>query len=136
MPFSLMGWKLVYRSASGSSDVTLFTWGQESLAAGEYRLIVGSALAGTAGEDGVFKSGGLAAAGGGLELRDAAGDRVDSMGYGTATNGFVEGQPCAAPAVTSSPGQSVARMPNGTDTDNNAADFTVTSFPTPRGPSF
>ena len=132
-PFSMMGWKLVYRSASGSSDVTLFTWGQESLAAGEYRLIVGSALASTAGEDGVFKSGGLAAAGGGLELRDAAGARVDSMGYGTATNGFVEGQPCGAPAATPSPGHSVARIPNGADTDNNAADFTVVSSPTRRG---
>jgi hypothetical protein len=69
---------------------------------------------------------GLAAAGGGLALR--RGDELlDSVGYGTANNAFVEGSPAAAPPS----GSSLARLPNGRDTNDNAADFRV-GTPTPR----
>ena len=52
---------------------------------------------------------------------------VDSVGYGTATNIYVEGTVIAAPASASS----IRRRPNGTDTNDNSVDFTVTTTPTP-----
>ena len=62
----------------------------------------------------------MASAGGGVGLRSAAGQLVDSVGYGSGTtNIFVEGAPAAAPT----PGGSISRLPDGHDSNNNAADF-------------
>jgi hypothetical protein len=44
----------------------------------------------------------------------------------------VEGAAAAAPPATASPGSSIVRLPDGHDTDANAADFTVTSTASPR----
>jgi hypothetical protein len=67
-------------------------------------------------------------------VRDPDGALLDSVGYGTtAANGFVEGNPAAAPPTTASPGSSIGRMPDG-DTNDNAVDFAVrATTPTPRG---
>jgi hypothetical protein len=69
----------------------------------------------------------MAAAGGGVALLDGSGNTVDSVGYGTAANAYVEGS--AAPAPPS--GQSIARQPNGHDGNNNASDFSVAATPSP-----
>jgi len=58
------------------------------------------------------------AVGGGLALR-RQGDVVDQVGWGDASNGFVDGVAAPAPADD----QSIGRMPDGEDTDDNAADF-------------
>jgi hypothetical protein len=125
---NLTGYKLIYRSASGNTDVTLFSFTSGSISGNGYLLIVGSAYSGGGQTDGTFPGGGLAAAGGGVALKDAGSAIVDSVGYGTATNAFVEGQ--AAPAPDKD--QSVGRSPNGKDTGNNAADFVTFALPTPR----
>ena len=52
-------------------------------------------------------------------------------GWGTATNGFVEGTPAPNPAVSS---QSVGRFPVGTDSNDNSLDFELTQ-PTPDQPN-
>jgi len=59
------------------------------------------------------------------------GVQLDLVGYGPLTDPeMMEGNP--APMVS---GQTVARRPDGQDTQNNAADF-VTANPTPGGPNF
>ena len=68
-----------------------------------------------------------------MGLRDAGGNLVDSVGWGSSTaNGLVEGTPAPAPPATAAPGSSDARKPDGNDTNDNSADFTVVSPPTPR----
>jgi hypothetical protein len=119
----ISGFKLVYRSGGGSSDVSLATVPAGTvLAAGGFYLFGGSGYtgSGSAAADQSFSTG-LAATAGGVGLRDASGTLIDSVGYGTATNAFVEGAAAAAPAA----GSSIARHPDGHDTQSNAADFTV-----------
>jgi hypothetical protein len=75
---------------------------------------------------------GLAADGGGLALRAPDGRVVDSVGWGTATNAFVEGTAAAAPQ----PSQSIARTPDGHDTNDNSKDFLIPAAATsPGGPN-
>jgi hypothetical protein len=68
-------------------------------------------------------------------LRDPNGKLLDSVGYGTATNAFVETRPAPAPPATASPGSSGIRLPDGTDTNDNGADFRLTATPTPGAPN-
>jgi hypothetical protein len=126
------GWKVVYRSASGTADTTLATIPSgTSLPARSFFVLGGSAYAGAAPAD-LSLSAGLAATGGAVGIRDSSGTLVDSVGWGTAANAFVEGSAAAAPPVTAAPGSSIARFPDGHDTDANAADWTVTPTATPR----
>lgn len=115
------GYKLVYRSGAGASDVSLATVPAGTmLAAGVFYLFAGSGYTGSAAAEQSFSTG-LATAAGGVGLRDSSGTLLDSVGYGTATNAFVEAAAAAAPAA----GSSIARHPDGADTQSNLADFTV-----------
>jgi hypothetical protein len=126
------GWKLVYRSATGTSDTTLATVPTGTLlAAGGFYLFGGSGYAGARAADQSFATG-LAAAGGGVGVRDANGALGDSVGWGTAANALVEGTVAPAPPSTAPPGSSIVRRPDGRDTSNNSADFSVASTATPR----
>jgi Lamin Tail Domain/Collagen triple helix repeat (20 copies) len=126
------GWKVVYRSAAGTSDTTLATIpAGATIAAGGFYLLGGSGYAGTATVDQSFSTG-LAATGGGVGVRDSTGAPVDSVGWGTATNELVEGSAAPAPPATATPGSSIVRLPDGHDTDANAADFTITATATPK----
>jgi hypothetical protein len=128
----LSGYKLVYRSGAGTSDVGLATIPSgTTLAAGAFYLFGGSGYAGSPPPDQSFSTG-LAAAGGGLALRDASTTIVDSLGYGNAVNAFVRGAPASAPPAEAPPGNSDVRSPDGHDTGNNSVDFSVTTTPTPR----
>jgi hypothetical protein len=53
---------------------------------------------------------------------------VDSVGYGDATNEFVEHVAAAAPPE----GSSIGRSPDGADLDNNATDFVLLGAPSPK----
>jgi hypothetical protein len=128
----LSGYKLVYRSAAGTSDTSLDTIPSgTTLAAGAFYLFGGSGYAGPPAADQSFGTA-LAATGGGLALRDASGTIVDSVGYGTATNAFVRGTAAPAPPNTAAPGNSDVRLPDGHETGDNSADFSVSTTPTPR----
>ncbi len=130
-PADIGGWKLVYRAAAGTSDTTLATIpAGTTISAGGFYLLAGSTYSGGQPADTTFGSG-LAGAGGAVGLRDATGGLVDSVGWGTAANAIVEIAPAPAPPATT-PGSSIVRLPDGQDTGNNAADFTVTPTPTPR----
>jgi hypothetical protein len=126
----LSGWKLVYRSGAGTSDVSLGTLADGTmLAPGSFFLFGGSAYAGARPADKSF-SAGLASVAGGVAIKDADGNIVDSVGWGDATNAFVEEATAAAPPIAPAPGNSDARHPNGHDTNVNLADFTI-GDPTP-----
>jgi hypothetical protein len=85
----------------------------------------------------------LSSSAGSMVLRDAFGRVADSLNYGAlvdpwAAEGYQgmsgAGQSgCFAPAPIASgaAGRSVIRLPDGTDTDSNCADFSVTNNPTP-----
>jgi hypothetical protein len=134
-PADLSGFKLAYRSGAGASDVSLATIPEgTTLAPGAFYLFGGSGYAGAQRADQAFSTG-LAANAGGIGLRDAGGKLVDSVGYGTATNAFVETGPAPAPPATAVPGSTDIRLPDGADTDDNGADFTVTPAPTPGAPN-
>lgn len=129
----ISGWKLVYRSAAGASDVVLATVPDGTvLAAGGLYLFGGSGYAGGPAADQSF-SAGLAATGGGVGVRTLDGTLVDSVGWGTATNALIEGVVATAPPTTDAPGSSIARLPDGDDTNDNASDFVVDDSPTPKG---
>jgi hypothetical protein len=126
------GWKLVYRSSSGTTDVALATVPTPTtLVAGGYYLFGGASYGGAQPPDQSF-SPGLASSGGAVGLRDGTGALIDSVGWGTATNALVENAAAPAPPTTAAPGSSIERLPNDHDTNNNATDFTVTSTPSPR----
>jgi hypothetical protein len=126
----LSGYKLVYRSAAGTSDVSLGTLPDgTTLAAGAFMLFGGSGYAGTHPADRSFSTS-LSSTGGGLGLRASAGILVDSVAWGTATNALVEGTVAVAPAISASPGKSDGRHPDGHDTNDNSVDFTE-GDPTP-----
>jgi hypothetical protein len=128
------GYRVVYRSAAGTSDTVLSTLPAGTIipAHGHY-LFGGSAYAGPVAPDQSFGTG-LAATAGGVGVRNPDGALLDSVGYGaSAANGFVEGQPAAAPPTTAAPGSSIGRLPDGADSNENSVDFAVNSTPTPRG---
>jgi hypothetical protein len=128
---NLAGSKLAYRSATNSTpnDTNTLTPLNLTIAAGGYLLIANSGYTGSATPDiKPFAAGGLADTGGAVGLRDSVGTLIDSMGWGTASNPFVETATC----LNGAHGQSMARTPNGTDTNNNMNDFKIATTPTPR----
>jgi hypothetical protein len=131
-PVDLSSYKLVYRSAAGTSDVSLGTLPDgTTLAAGAFMLFGGLGYAGGHPADRSFSTS-LASSGGGLGLRDPSGILVDSVAWGTATNAFAEGTVAPVPTIAPAPGKSDARHPDGHDTNDNSADFTE-GDPTPGG---
>ena len=125
------GYRVAYRSSSGTSDTVLATLPLgTTIAAHGFYLLGGAGYSGSHAADQSF-SAGLASTGGGVGIRDTDGALVDSVAYGTATNAFVEGTVAAAPPTAAAPGKSAGRQPDGHDTDNNSTDFTVLTAPTP-----
>jgi hypothetical protein len=124
----LNGSKLIYRSATATTDGFQLVAFTQAVPAGGYLLAAGASYAGN--YDVKFATGGLADTGGAVGLRDAAGNLVDSVGWGSANNIFVEGAAAIAPPN----GMSIARKPNGHDTEHNDLDFAV-GTPTPKAPN-
>ena len=136
----LNGLTLVYRAAAGVSDVTLTSWSASTVVpAGGYYL-VGATLGydGSPAADSTYVAGStgkLSGTSGGLAIRSGAADTgtvVDSLGYGTATNAFVEGTTTTAPAANNSG----ARKNGGClDNDTNSTDFETLAPSAPRNSS-
>ena len=127
----LSGWKLVYRSGAGTERTfrsarlrTARCWLREHSSSSEARATPARIRPTSRSRPG------LASAAGGVAIKDADGNIVDSVGWGDATNAFVEGTTAAAPPIAPAPGKSDARHPNGHDTNVNSADFTI-GDPTP-----
>src|SRR5215207_3436591 len=140
----LNGYRLVYRSATGTTDTAVVNWTTSTvIPAGGYYLIA-AGLNGSptpVGYDDVVSpnityshsgTGSFAAAGGGFALRNGAantGTIIDSLGYGSATNAFIEGAVTTAPAANTS---KIRKVTSCQDTDSNSADFDIANPSTPR----
>lgn len=128
----LSGHRVVYRSATGVNDVGPFAaWASSTIIpSGGYYLIASTAYDGTAIPDMTYNpascSCSMSGTGGGLAIRQGdqnSGLIIDSVGWGTATNIFVEGTATGAPAVENSQ----SRKSSGCqDSDNNLNDFEAT----------
>lgn len=125
-PADLTGTRLVYRSSSATLDHGV-TWDADDgvvLASGSRYVIGGATFSLT--PDSKFPNGfSLSASGGGLAIR-AGGEVLDQLGWGDATNEFVNQLAAVAPAS----GMSIARHPDGHDTNDDMKDLTE-GVPTP-----
>ncbi len=133
-PIDLIGLEVVYVTSSGSTVTRKATWATSiSLDPGRRTLLANAAGLYGPIADATY-SGGFAATGGALALRVVGGAVLDAVGWGDASNGFVEGAPALAPAAGSSleraPGGSLG---NGSDTNDNSADWFVQGAPSPQG---
>lgn len=127
---SLGGWKVLYRSKGDAPPPgALYTFpAGDALAAGARVLLAAGNLP---GKGGTFTAG-MAAGDGQVGLVDDSGQPVDGVAYGAVTSGtYLEKK--AAPSPPS--GGSIARKPDGVDTDDNSSDFTTTATPTPGAPN-
>ncbi len=134
----LNGYRVVYRSAGGVNDVAMVEWTTSTIVpSGGYYLIATSAYDGTVTSNINYNTAtvSMSATGGGIAIRNGAlntGVIIDSVGYGSATNAFIEGTVTAVPAVNTSQ----LRANNACqDTDVNSADFANLVTPTPRNAS-
>ncbi|MDQ2625287.1 MAG: ExeM/NucH family extracellular endonuclease, partial [Actinomycetota bacterium] len=140
---SLDGWSLQYRSATGTGNFSGVTPLSGTIAAGGYYLVSGGSN-GTNGVDlpapdvdGSINPSGttgtivLASVASTLSLTPGSistgGDVVDLLGYGT-SNTFESALAAAPPNNTNAPS---FNRTDGVDTDNNLADFTLSTTITP-----
>ena len=129
----LNGVELVYIASAGTTATRKAAWTDpRPLAPGRHLLVANSSGAFAGAADTTY-SGGIAATGGAVALRAIGGAVIDAVGWGDATNAFVEGSPAAAPAA----GASIERRPGGaggnaSDTNDNAADWVGQSVPVPQ----
>jgi endonuclease G len=133
----LNGLRLVYRSAAGTNDVLFAEWTSSTIIQpGAYYLIASNSYDGTTAPNFTYNttacSCSMSATAGGLAIRNGAvntGIIFDSVGYGTATNAFVEATATVAPPANAAQ----SRVNNGCqDTDNNANDFSTVNPSAPR----
>lgn len=130
----VLGLEIEYVSSSGATVTRKVSWpGSVAVGGGRHLLVANVAGAFASIADATY-SGGLAATGGAIVLRATGGAPIDAVAWGDATNGFIEGTPCPAPAA----GSSVERLPGGllgntVDTNDNLADLRIQASPTPQG---
>ena len=129
----LQGWSLWYRLATSNEDLPVYSWEMRTLIPphGHYLLVQSGEDLGLPAD--AFFTQGLNTSGGGLTLRNASASPEDSLGWGAAPEGFLEG--VAAPKIQND--YSLERKPGGeagnkSDTDNNEADFLAQSSPSPQ----
>ena len=133
----LNGYRVVYRSAGGVNDVPFVEWTTSTIVPpGGFYLVASTGYDGTVTPNLTYNpttcSCSMSATGGGIAIRNGAvnsGVLVDSVGYGSATNAFIETAVTTAPPANA--GQ--ARINNGCqDSDNNANDFSTVNPAAPR----
>src|SRR5450759_536 len=122
VPADLAGMELAYVTSSGSTVTRKATWSELTLLATEQHLLVANVLGSYAATADATYSGGFAATGGSLVLRPVGGTPVDAVGWGDATNAFVEGAAATAPPA----GQRIQRRAGGRSRSVNGTtqDFT------------
>ncbi|HYK95551.1 MAG TPA: lamin tail domain-containing protein [Candidatus Dormibacteraeota bacterium] len=132
-PVDLAGLELVYATSTGSTVTRKASWSTSLvLGTGRHLLIANTSGIFAALADATY-SGGFAATGGTIVLRVVGGAPVDAVGWGDATNAFVEGATIGAPAANAS----VERKPGGVsgntiDSNSNSADWFAQATPNPQ----
>jgi uncharacterized protein YdeI (BOF family) len=132
-PVDLAGLELVYVTSSGGTVTRKASWAASTVLDVGRHLFVANVSGVYAGLADATYSGGFAATGGTLVLRPIGGAPIDAVGWGDATNAFVEGTAAPAPAA----GASIERLPGGiagntVDTNDNAADLVLQPIPNPQ----
>ncbi len=132
-PVDLLGLEVVYATSTGSTVTRKGTWTSSLVLDPGRRALLVNGSGAYAGVGDLVYTGGFAATGGAIALRVVGGAVVDSVGWGDASSGFVEGLAAAAPTA----GSSLERRPggsagNGLDTNDNATDFVVNGTPGPQ----
>jgi predicted extracellular nuclease len=125
----LDGYRIVKRTASGTSDSSIKSWNSETIipAHGHY-LWANSSWAPSVTPDTTTAS--TLAANNGIALRQGpmdTGTIIDSVAWGTATNAFVETSP-----FPTNPGANESLERVGDDTNNNSVDFVLQTNPNPQ----
>ena len=129
----LAGQELVYVTSTGGTVTRKATWATTTmLDPGRHILLANSSGLFAAIADATY-SGGLAATGGTILVRPVGGAVIDAIGWGDASNAFVEGTVAPAPAA----GSSLERRPGGTagnrtDSNQNLADWLLNVAPVPQ----
>jgi len=128
----LNGYRLVYRSQNGTNDVMnpLAVWTASTIIQpGQYYLIASVSYDGGIAPDRVYDpstlSVSMSANNGGVAIRLGANDTgtiIDSLAWGTVTNGFAEGTAATVPGNDNS---KVRGLNGCLDSDNNSTDFTT-----------
>jgi DNA/RNA endonuclease YhcR with UshA esterase domain len=129
----LGGCEIVYATASGATVTRKATFAEPLLLEPGMHLLVANAAGIYGPLADVTYSGGLAADGGAVALRRGDGSVIDAVGWGTATNSYVEGSVAPAPPAKSS----IERLPGGSggnaqDTNDNRSDWFVQPNPIPQ----
>jgi hypothetical protein len=93
----LQGWSLWYRLATSEADLPIYSWEMQTLIPphGHYLLVRSGEDLGLPAD--AYFTQGLNTSGGGLTLRNEYASSEDSLGWGTAPEGFHEG--VAAPKL-------------------------------------
>ncbi len=131
-PVDLDGLEVAYASAAGTSAVRRATWTAAQLLGPGRHVLIANVAGIYAGQADVTYTAGMAAAGGAIVVRPVGGDPIDAVGWGDATNAFVESLPANAPDA----GSSIERRPGGPggnviDTNDNAGDWSINPAPVP-----
>jgi uncharacterized protein (TIGR03382 family) len=126
------GWTIEVATTSFSVRATLP--GGTSVPAGGYLILGESGVAFADVTTGELAMGNAGASGDAVRLRDSAAVVVDTVVYGPNNDdGFLQDDGVVATDLVSAArdGRSLARVPNGSDTDVSGVDFEVHSAPTP-----
>lgn len=127
----LNGYRVVYRSQNGTNDVgPMAVWTTSTIIQpGQYMLIAATSYDGGIAPDKVYDptvcACSMSATNGGVAIRQGdnnTGTIIDSLGWGTVTNGFAEG---TATTAAGNDNSKVRALNGCQDTDNNSADFTT-----------
>jgi len=129
----LAGLELVYATSTGTTVTRKAAWSATLLLQPGRHVLIANTAGIYAGLADSTYSGGFAATGGAIVLRVIGGSVIDAVGWGDATNAFVEGSPMTAPAA----GSSIERKPGGTggntiDSNANSVDWFTQSSPNPQ----
>ena len=131
----LEGLELVYVTATGATVSRRAAWGTGAASVPPAQhVLVANELGAYASIADVTYASGMAASGGSVALRiQGASTAIDSVGWGTAANLWMEGAATVAPPA----GSSLERLPGGAggstrDTDDNVSDFAIRDVPDPQ----
>ncbi|HKF85214.1 MAG TPA: lamin tail domain-containing protein [Candidatus Limnocylindrales bacterium] len=132
-PLDLAGLEVVYVTSTGATVTRKVGWTTATLLEPGRHVLLANSLGVYAALADLQYTGGLAATGGSIVLRATGGTAVDAVGWGDATNTFVEGTVAGAPAA----GTSIERRPGGSggnvqDTNDNGTDFVGNGSPLPQ----
>lgn len=132
-PFDLSGYSLYYKLNDDQLAELVYAWDTSTLVPPQSHYLLGRSGETFAVETDASFDVSLVPARGSLSLRTPQGEAVDSLGWGSTAEMYTE----SVPASAMDKGVSLERKPGGTDgnatdSDQNAADFSLNEIPNPQ----